>query len=165
MAESSRITVLGLGNILLGDEGFGVHFARWFSGRYRLPDSVSCLDGGTLGYGLLDIVSSCDCLMVIDVIRADGDPGSLFRFTCDEMQRRRPPAASAHEVEFFDVLTKAEMMDERPETVFLCIVPQRIGEMLTEMTPVMHERFPDMERLLLRELAERGVRPERTSGA
>ncbi|HOJ13783.1 MAG TPA: hydrogenase maturation protease, partial [Deltaproteobacteria bacterium] len=53
-----KITVLGLGNILLKDEGFGVHFVRWFSERHSYGPEVELLDGGTLGYRLLDIVTS-----------------------------------------------------------------------------------------------------------
>lgn len=155
-----RITVLGLGNVLLQDEGFGVHFIDWFSGRCRVPARVSLVDGGVLGYGLLDTVTSCDHLIVVDVLKTDDTPGSLYRFSRAEMELRRPPAASAHEVEFVDVLTKAELMDACPETVFLCIVPEKIAEMELQMTPAMQARFTDMERLLLQELTRLGAPPE-----
>jgi hydrogenase maturation protease len=160
---SNSITILGLGNVLLGDEGFGVHFIRWLSRRYQFPDAVQVIDGGTLGFGLLGTVCDCAHLIVIDVIKTDDRPGSVYRFTREEMEKRMPPPTSAHEVEFPDVLSMAELMEQAPEVVFLCIVPQRCGQMELEMTPFMHERFADMEALLLAELAARAVQPVRVA--
>ena len=77
MGNKDRITILGLGNILLQDEGFGVHFVRWFENNYRVPENVKIVEGGTLGYGLLDTVCSCDRLLVIDVIKANEEPVRL----------------------------------------------------------------------------------------
>lgn len=159
MAGANRTTILGIGNILLGDEGFGVHFVRWFSRRHHLPDTVQVIDGGTRGFGLLATVCDCRRLIVIDVIKTDDRPGSVYRFTREEMAKRMPPPTSAHEVEFPDVLSMAELLEQAPAVVFLCIVPQRCGQMELEMTPLMHERFPDMERLLLRELAACAEQP------
>lgn len=155
------VTILGLGNILLQDEGFGVRFVSWFAGRYHLPEGVRLIDGGTLGYGLLDTVCSCERLIVIDVIKVDDEPGSLYRFDRNELDARMPEPTSAHEVEFLDLLVQAEILGACPEVVFLCIVPHTWGEMDLEMSPVMGERFPEMEGLLLQELARLDVKPER----
>jgi len=157
------LTILGLGNILLQDEGFGVYFIRWFENRYRLPDSVAIVDGGTLGFGLFDIITSCKNIIVIDAIKTDDQPGSIYRFTQKEMELSHPPATSAHEVEFADILCKAELIDLAPEAVFLCIVPAQYDahNMQVGMTPLMHERFADMERFLLKELAALDIHPDR----
>ena len=76
-----------------------------------------------------------------------------------------PPPTTAHEVTFFDVLFKVELMDELPETLFLCIVPQEYGDMKMEMTPVMRKKFPVMEKLLLAELSRLNVTLERIENA
>jgi len=157
------LTILGLGNILLQDEGFGVYFIRWFENRYLLPDSVEIIDGGTLGFGLFDIITSCKNIIVIDAIKTDDQPGSMYRFTQKEMELSHPPATSAHEVEFADILCKAELIDLAPEAVFLCIVPAQYDthNMHVGMTPLMHERFADMERFLLKELVALDIHPAR----
>ena len=85
------INILGLGNILLQDEGFGVHFIRWFSEAYHLPENVKATDGGTLGYMLLDILGSCEEAIIIDVIKLNDLPGSIYRFTQEEMEIHMPP--------------------------------------------------------------------------
>jgi len=163
--KKEKVTILGVGNILLRDEGFGVHFVSWFSQRYKPSDSVRMIDGGTLGYALIDIICSCDNLIVIDVLKAKDTPGSIYRFNIQEMQAHMPPPTTAHEVTFFDVLFKVELMDELPQTLFLCIVPQDYGEMNMEMTPVMQEKFPVMEKLLLAELSKLNVVLEKIENA
>ena len=165
MPERNCVTILGVGNILLADEGFGVHFIRWFSQRYKTSDSVRMIDGGTLGYALIDIICSCDNLIVIDVLKAKDTPGSIYRFNTQEMQAHMPPPTTAHEVTFFDVLFKVELLDELPETLFLCIVPRDYGEMNLEMTAIMKEKFPVMEKFLLAELSKLNVTLERIENA
>jgi Ni,Fe-hydrogenase maturation factor len=73
------------------------------------------------------------------------------------MELRLPPPTSAHEVQFQDVLIKAELLEQAPEVVFLCIVPRAYTEFQMEMTPIMQERFPIMENLLIKELSARGA--------
>jgi hydrogenase maturation protease len=165
MPERNCVTILGVGNILLADEGFGVHFIRWFSQRYKPSDGVRMIDGGTLGYALIDIICSCDNLIVIDVLKAKDMPGSIYRFNTQEMQVHMPPPTTAHEVTFFDVLFKVELLDELPETLFLCIVPRDYGEMNLEMTAIMKEKFPVMEKFLLEELSKLNVTLERIENA
>lgn len=128
-------TVLGLGNILLQDEGFGVHFIRWLSSRNAGNEELRIIDGGTLGYGLLDVIASCRNLIVIDCIKIDDEPGSLYRFTREDMDLYMPKPTSAHEVEFPHVLHQAELMGQCPNVIFLCIVPEKYGDMGLEMTP------------------------------
>jgi len=152
-----KITVLGLGNILLKDEGFGVHFVRWFSERHSYGPEVELLDGGTLGYRLLDIVTSTRHLIVVDAIKLEEEPGAVYRFTREEMLLRMPDPTTAHEVEFPDVLAMADLMGQCPEVVFLCVVPERYGIMELEMSPSMSRVFPVVEDLLVRELAMLGA--------
>jgi hydrogenase maturation protease len=165
MIEKNYITILGLGNILLQDEGFGVHFVRWFEKNYQVPENVKIVEGGTLGYGLLDTVCSCNHLLVIDVIKANDEPGSVYRFTKEEIDAQMLQPTSAHEVSFQDVLFKVELIDELPDVVFLCIVPYEYKDMGLELTPLMRKKFPQMESLLLKELSLHGVNPLKLKNA
>jgi len=160
-----KVTILGLGNILLGDEGFGVHFVRWFEERHRLPAGVAVVDGGTLGYVLLDTICACERLIVVDCLKLADTPGSLYRFGREELEAHLPPPTSMHEVKFAEVLCKAELMGELPEMVFIGIVPERCGEMELELTGTVRARLPEVERLVLNELARWGVTPPAGEGA
>ena len=165
MTERNLVTIMGIGYILMGDEGFGIHFARWFSQRYRATDDVHIIDGGTLGYALLDIICSCDHLIIVDVLKVDDAPGSIYRFNKEEMDSHLPPPTTAHEVTFPDVLFKSELMDEAPETIFLCIVPQNYKDLRMEMTPFLYDKFIDMEKFLLIELEKLNIKLERLPDA
>jgi len=157
-AERKYLTVLGLGNILMGDEGFGVHFIRWFSERHAVvPANVLFMDGGTLGYALLDPIGNCRHLIVIDVLKLADTPGNLYRFTREEIADHLPPPTSAHEVKFADVMCKADMLGEMPDTVFLCIVPERYQDMEMRLTPTLQDKFPVVEQALLKEMARLGI--------
>lgn len=159
MTNKRDITILGLGNILMKDDGFGVHFIRWFEQRWSLPDSVEIVEGGVMAYALLEPVCSCRHLIVVDVLKVDDEPGSVYRFTLAEIEPRLPPPTSAHEVQFLDVLCKAELLGEAPEVVFLCIVPADFREMELEISPLLKEKFPVMEKLLLKELQRHSISP------
>ncbi|HTZ40975.1 MAG TPA: hydrogenase maturation protease [Syntrophales bacterium] len=161
MADKQFITILGLGNILMKDEGFGVHFVRWLGSRWRFPETVELVEGGVMAYALLGPVCGCEHLIVVDVLKTDDEPGAVYRFTLAEIEPKLPPPTSAHEVQFLDVLCKAEMLDEAPEVIFLCIVPENVQDMEMEMSLRMWEKFPVMENLLLKEIARHGILPEK----
>lgn len=165
MSNRNLVTVLGIGNILMGDEGFGVHFVRWISGRYQPTDEVKIIDGGTLGYALLDIICSCDHLIVVDVLKVQDTPGSMYRFNKEEMELHLPPPTTAHEVTFPDVLFKSELLGEAPETIFLCVVPENYKDLKMEMSPFLYDKFPDMEKFLIAELAKLNIKLERLPNA
>lgn len=157
------VIILGLGNILMGDEGFGVHFVRWFAGRHRLPSGLEIVDGGTMGYVLLDTICHASHVIVVDCIRLGEPAGSLYRFSRKELEAHLPPPLSAHEVKLTDVLCKAEMIGECPGMTFLCVVPEHIGDMDLEMSPLLRGRFLRMEEIILAELATLFLFPEKIS--
>jgi len=165
MIERNKVTVLGIGNILMGDEGFGVHFVRWFAGRFAASNDLQIVDGGTLGYKLLDMICRCDHLIVVDVLKLDDTPGSIYRFTKEEMELHMPLPTTAHEVTFPDVLVKCELLGEAPETIFLCIVPEYYQDLDMDISPFLFEKFADVEKLLLAEMSQIGITPERLHDA
>lgn len=160
-AQRRYLSILGIGNIYMQDDGFGVNFITWFGRRYAMPETVQLIEGGALGYGLFDIVTNCEHLIVIDTINIQDEPGSLYRFTMDDIDFVCPLSSMAGETAFTDVLFKAELIDRLPQTTFLCIVPQQYQIMGTAMSAVMHQRFPHMAQLLFKELAALNIAPER----
>lgn len=103
MKNSSRTTlVLGLGNTLMGDEGVGVHVLRELEKR-GLPAGVTCLDGGTGGFVLLEPLQSADRIVMIDAA-ADGNPVGTITRTTPRFSSEYPPAMTAHDVGVKDLL-------------------------------------------------------------
>jgi len=152
------ITILGLGNILLQDEGFGVHFVRWFQERHDLGPDVKIADGGTLGFLLLDLVCESDHLLVIDAVQVDEKPGTLFRFTSADLPPAYLSQGAAHDAAFLQVLLQAEMLDQHPEEcVIIGVVPGNMKRLGLSMTPAIEETFFKVEEQVLKELARWGV--------
>ena len=82
--------MLGLGNILLMDEGLGVRAVERLAAAYDLPENVEILDGGTLGLDLLPRLDGVDALLLVDAVKAGGPPGTLVRLEGDAIQAAWP---------------------------------------------------------------------------
>src|SRR5512143_3162034 len=84
---AQRILVLGVGNILLKDEGVGVRVIEQLQAEYLFSPNVRLMDGGTLGIRLLDDITGADHLIVVDAVRNDQPPGTLYRLPAEELTR------------------------------------------------------------------------------
>lgn len=97
-----KTLVLGLGNVLMGDEGIGVYALRELE-KHTLPAGVECLDGGTGGFTLLEPLESADRIFIIDAA-ADGNPIGTVTRTTPRFSRDYPPTLTAHDVGMKDLL-------------------------------------------------------------
>ncbi len=119
-----KIIILGVGNILMQDEGFGVRVVEELTRRYRFPDNVQVLDGGTLGMELLRFVTGADRLLIIDAVSGGGSPGDLYHFANDEVKAYFKNKVSLHELGIQDVLAALELLEQPvQEVVILGIQP------------------------------------------
>ena len=98
------IVVLGVGNILLRDEGVGVRVIERMQERYVFPPYVELVDGGVMGLSLLAVVKDAEHLIIIDAVRKNEEPGTLYRFTGDEIPKRVCQKTSLHQVDRWDRL-------------------------------------------------------------
>jgi hydrogenase maturation protease len=154
---TEQILVLGVGNILLRDEGVGIRVIERIQERYEFPHNVSVLDGGVLGLSLLGVISEADHLIVVDAIKKGGEPGSLYRLEGDEVPKRILAKNSLHQVDFLETLTSCQALDKVPETVILGVEPQDIENLSIELTPVVRERIDALVDMVLKELDRLGV--------
>ncbi len=110
-----KTLVLGLGNILLSDEGVGVRVIERLQARYEFPGDVLVLDGGTLGLDLLPYVERAGRLLVVDAVEMGADPGTLVRLEGDKIPSVFGPKLSPHQMGFADLLDAARLTDCLPE--------------------------------------------------
>jgi len=116
----TRTLVLGIGNILWGDEGFGVRALEVFHARYETDADVTLLDGGTQGLYLVQFVESCDQLLVFDAIDYGLEPGTLRIVVGDEVPRfMGAKKMSLHQTGFQEVLSAAELLGRAPQRLAL----------------------------------------------
>ena len=115
-----RVLVLGIGNILWADEGFGVRAVEEFHRRFRVPDNVTVLDGGTQGLYLVNFLQEHDRLLVFDAIDYGLEPGTMKIVRDDEVPKfTGAKKMSLHQTGFQEVLSAADLLAAYPETLAL----------------------------------------------
>ena len=117
---AKHVLILGIGNLLWADEGFGVRAVDELHRLYEFPDNVKLLDGGTQGIYLVQHVRDADILIVFDAVDYGLPPGTLKRVEGDEVpQFLGAKKVSLHQTGFQEVLAMADMMDDRPDHLLL----------------------------------------------
>jgi len=114
-----RILVLGLGNILLQDEGLGVRAAERLAARYRLPPDVQVMDGGVMGLDLLPHLEGVTHLLITDAVQTGRPPGSLVRLEGEAIPMALSLKMSMHQVGLQELLALAGFQGNLPEHVVL----------------------------------------------
>lgn len=152
-----RITVLGVGNVLYTDEGFGIRVVEKLEAQYQFPDDVIVVDGGVLGVNLLGILSQPQHLIVVDVIRYGKAPGSLYRLADEEIPKRVLAKMSLHQVDLIEALTLCQALDHVPETVIVGVEPEDMKTFQMALTPTIEGKIDAVIDMVLKELDRLGA--------
>lgn len=156
-----KILVLGIGNILFGDEGIGVHLSNLLKLNYTFngEHEVVILDGGTMAQHLIPIITEYDNVLVIDSVDAnDAKIGDVYFFDFSVIPNNITWAGSAHEVEMLQTLKMIEMLGDLPPTKILGVKPFIIGEDPTfSLSPKILESAKTMEAQAVKHLESLGV--------
>jgi hydrogenase maturation protease len=149
--------VLGIGNLVMTDDGVGVRVVHLLEERFRFPAEVTLLDGGTLGLDLLPKLEGVDRLIVLDAVETGKEPGTVVRLAGDEIPLAMATKLSPHQMGLKDLLSVAALIGCAPgEMVFWGVQPASV-EMGTELTPPVAARLDLLANHVLDELAEWGV--------
>ena len=140
MNEKKRILILGLGNILMGDEGAGIK-AIGFLKEKVLPDNVTLLDGGTGGFHLLHLFDEYDFIIFIDATINEKEPGKVSVIT-PKFSGDFPRTLASHDIGLRDLLQSAEMLGSMPESRLVTINIKDLRQVGTELTPVIEDAIP-----------------------
>jgi hydrogenase maturation protease len=112
----SRDLVLGIGNLLLSDEGAGIHAVRYLANHYALPPSVTVVDGGTLSFSLAEFFENARSLIVFDAARLNDVPGAIQTLVGPDMDEHLSfKRSSVHEVSLADLMDIARLAGHLPE--------------------------------------------------
>lgn len=157
--------VLGLGNILLRDDGIGVFVADSLARRFELPPSVDVLEGGTLGLDLLPRLEGVARLLLIDAVALGRRAGEVVRLEGDAVPAALDVKVSPHQIGLQDLLGAARLMGHEPPLVVLWgIQPQRLDPGIGFSPPVA-SALAELEDSVLAELRGWGARVELAGGA
>lgn len=152
-----RIVVLGVGNILLTDEGIGVRAIEELGRRYQVPPEVELLDGGTSAMELLDDLANCDLLIMADCVRAGKTPGTLLHLRDEEIPALFRTKLSPHQVGLPDVLATLTITHEAPRNIVLFgVEPESLATHMG-LTPVVEATLPRLVEAIAEEIGRAGI--------
>lgn len=156
---SVHIKVVGVGNLLWADEGFGVRCIEALADRWEFPPEVELLDGGTLGLGLVPLLQEATHVLLFDTVDHHGEPGSLILARDREIPRfMGRDKMSVHQVGMNDVLASLEMLGHRPAAFTLIgVKPVNLAEYGGSLAPEVRAQLPQALELALAELERWGA--------
>lgn len=159
MNESPSVVLLGVGNVLMADEGLGVHVVNELEKRFVFPENVRCVDGGTSTNELLGDLENLDQLIVIDAVRAGKPPGTMVRLEGSAVPSAFQTKLSPHQTGIADLLATLTFMGRGPKRiVFYGVEPERITLDL-ELSPSVSKVLPQVRDAVVNELAGLGISP------
>jgi len=155
-----RALVLGLGNALMSDDAFGSRAVEALLARYRFPENVGVVDGGTLGLDLLPRLEGLDRLLIVDAIEMQAPPGSVFRLQGEEVPRAFAGKLSVHQMGLQDLLAVAELRGHLPAELVVWGAQPGSIEVGLELTPAVAEALERVVDEIAEELRAMGVELE-----
>lgn len=132
-----KIVVLGIGNILMQDEGFGVRVIEMLNQSHSFPPHVQLLDGGTLGMELLRFIDGAERLLILDAINGDGPPGTHYQLSNEEVSAYFKNKVSMHELGIQDVLTALNLLGKPVNEVVILGIQPAVIDVGLELTPTV----------------------------
>jgi hydrogenase maturation protease len=138
--QEPTITILGLGNILMTDEGVGVHTVNEFEKRYEVPDYVEIVDGGAAGLDLIPFIEGRQKVLMVDAVNFDQKPGYIDTLENDAIPVRLTQKASMHHLGLMDVLCIVRMSGNMPKDMCIIGIQPKSLELGLDMTPEIWDK-------------------------
>lgn len=146
-----RVVVVGIGNLLLKDEGIGVHVAQALE-RISLSNDFEVIDGGT-SPDILPLLEGVDKLIIVDAAQGGGQPGDIYRFTIDRLSLEDSISTSVHQIGLMETLMMTMALGIAPEeTVIIGVEPKEIDWGL-DLSPELENKIPEIIAMVHEELA------------
>jgi hydrogenase maturation protease len=161
MSERIPLLVLGLGNVLLEDDGVGSAAIALLHDRFEPPATVRVFDGGTLGLSLLPYLQVSDAVILVDAVRADDAPGTLVRLDGDDVAPAVATRLSPHQVGVADLLDGARWLGRYPARVVLVGLVPASMELSVGLSPLVRASLAELVEQIAREAAALGFSFER----
>ena len=149
-----RTLILGVGNLILSDDGVGIHAVRLLQENVNLNDTIKVVDGGTCGLDLLQYLVGIDRLIVLDAAKPDHSPGKITRITGEKVPAYLSIKTSPHEIGLPELLFAAKLSDIYPKEVIIYCVEALSLETGIELSPTVEKQ---VENLILQVRDEVGL--------
>lgn len=151
------ITVLGIGNLLMGDEGVGIHLIQTLEKSYTFSPSINLIDGGTTGLDLIPYFENCEKMIIVDAVDFQEEPGHIGTLINEEIHYRFNTKLSLHHAGLADVLSVIKLTDiPSPDMMLLGVQPQ-IVKMGIKLSDVIANKMELLLNLVTEKLEEWGI--------
>jgi hydrogenase maturation protease len=159
------VRVIGLGNVLMGDDALGPWVIHHLASVYELSDAVQLVDAGTPGLDLTPYLSGARAIVLVDTVKSEGAPGELRLYRRDQLLKLAPPPRlSPHDPGVSETLQLLELSGEGPEELLLVgVIPDRVTTGVG-LTPRVKAAVETAAELVLLELVRLGAPVERRPG-
>lgn len=147
--------IIGIGNILLKDDGVGVHTINCLRSE-NIPSAIELVDGGTSTLNILGYFLDYSRVIIIDCLRAGYEPGTIYKINPDEISNYKSENLSLHDVQILDVIKMANMIGKFPKVTIIGIEPKEIS-LNTELTETIKNKVPEVIKHIKNELEEEFV--------
>lgn len=151
------ISVIGLGNILLKDEGVGVHVINTMKERYTFPPDVEIIDGGTLGLDLLPLIEGKEKILLVDAVNFKKEPGHIDALEDDAIPSTLFSKLSVHHIGLSDVLFAAKLKGATPSKIRLIGIQPQSLEVGLDMTECISGKMEELINVVIKTLEEWNV--------
>lgn len=154
-----KIFIIGLGNILLKDEGFGIHFVQYLKTKKRpgncfASGNIEIIDAGTSAFDLLPLLNHKDFFIFVDVIKTKSPAGSIFRFDNNSVGLLNAREFySLHQIGFLELINTCGLLNKNINFAVFAIVPKVIGWGM-ELTPSLRKKLPQVAKLIKTEIRD-----------
>jgi hydrogenase maturation protease len=147
------IKVLGIGNILVGDDGFGPRVIEELRKR-PLPENVELIDAGVGGMAILSWIEGADKIVIVDSVQTNDEPaGTVYRFTDKELPPSDMFMLSLHDLNLVDTINIGRMVQKMPEEIVIYGVEvRRVIEFTMEMSPEVEAAVAEVADLVMEEI-------------
>lgn len=160
-----KITLIGLGNLLLRDEGIGIHVIRALEADYQADPDLEIVDGGTAGLDLLPYIEDRDRVLFVDVVNFRQEPGYIGVLENQEIPVLFTHKDSLHHLGLLDVLAAAQLLDRSPREVCLIGIQPHSVETGIELSSLLQARLPELLARIVARLQDWGLALTRRGSA
>jgi hydrogenase maturation protease len=154
---TQKITLIGVGNILMRDEGLGVHAVKAVQARCRAPENLEVVDGGTSGLDLLPYIEGRDRVLFVDAVNFGREPGFIGVLENQEVPALFGAKASLHHLGLMDVLAAARLLDASPQEICLIGMQPQTMELGLDLSETVQGNMEALVARIIAKLQDWGV--------
>lgn len=157
MDDTTNVLLLGLGNVLMGDDGLGIRVLERIQEVYDIPRNLTCLDGGVMGLQLLSRIEGVSHLLAIDAVQTGEAPGTVVTIGGNDVPKCLAQKLSMHQINFQEILALCLLRGTEPPNLLICGMVPATLEFGLGLSETVECRLPELELSVLQALNAWGL--------